>query len=70
MSAPVDVSMPANLDLGQGYSLRITALDPSTGNLVGGVKVGQVVITATNIVGGDLTSGGFFPFALISGPGA
>lgn len=67
MSAPSDASMPQNLDLGQGYSLRVTALDATTGNLVAGVKVGQVVITATNVQGGDIQSG---PFLLVPGPGA
>lgn len=67
MSKAVDLAMPQDLDLGQGYSLRVTALDPTTGALVAGVKVGQVVITATNVAGGDIQSG---PFLLVPGPAA
>lgn len=67
MSQPLEASLPQNLDLGQGYTLRVTALDATTGNLVAGVKVGQVVITATNVLGGNIESG---PFLLVPGPGA
>lgn len=70
MAQPVDISMPGQLDLGQGYTLRVTALDPTTGNLAPGVKVNQVVITAENLAGGDLSSGSFGPFMLVPGPGA
>lgn len=42
----VDAPMPENLLLGQGYSLRVTALDPTTGAIVSGVNVGTVVLTA------------------------
>jgi hypothetical protein len=58
--------MPPDLDLTQGYSLRVTALDTS-GNLVAGVNVGKTVITVNNLLGGNLSSG---PFLLVAGPGA
>lgn len=67
MSQPLEASMPQNLDLGQGYTLRVTALNPSTGALVAGVKVGQMVITCDNIAGGNLAFG---PFLLVPGPGS
>jgi hypothetical protein len=47
MAAPVLAPMPDGLVLGSGYTLRVTALDPTTGNLVGGVNVGLEVITGT-----------------------
>jgi hypothetical protein len=60
--------MPENLNLGSGYTLRVTALDPSTGALVAGVNVGLEVITGTS---SDPTGGGAFtagPYMLVPGP--
>lgn len=48
MAAPVLAPMPDGLNLGSGYTLRVTALDPTTGNLVAGVNVGLEVITGTS----------------------
>jgi hypothetical protein len=60
--------MPKDNDLVQGFTLRVTALDTS-GSLVAGVKVNEVVITANSLGGGDLSSGGASGFfALIPGP--
>lgn len=67
MSKPLDVSMPPDLDLDQGYSLRVTALDPNTGSLVTGVKVGQVVLTVVNVQAGPIEAGSF---RLLAGPSA
>ena len=70
MAAPVLAPMPDGLVLGSGYTLRVTALDPSTGNLVGGVNVGLEVITGTS---SDPTGGGVFasaPYMLVPGPNA
>jgi hypothetical protein len=62
--------MPDGLILGSGYTLRVTALDPTTGNLVGGVKVGLEIITGTPTDDGG--SGAFTvgPFMLVPGPNA
>lgn len=43
MGAPMVTGLPENLDIGEGYTLRYTALDPSTG-----AEVAAVVITAAN----------------------
>lgn len=62
--------MPSGLDLGSGYTLRLTVLDPTTGSLVTGVKVGTVVITTEALTagdGGDLATGQWF---LVPGPNA
>jgi hypothetical protein len=70
MAAPVLAPMPDGLVLGSGYTLRVTALDPTTGNLVGGVNVGLEVITGTSsdaLGGGAFTAG---PFMLVPGPNA
>jgi hypothetical protein len=65
----LDISMPPDVDLTQGFTLRVTAVDAS-GALVAGVKVGTVVITANVLGTGSLESGTFGPFMLVPGPGA
>jgi hypothetical protein len=70
MAAPVLAPMPDGLVLGSGYTLRVTALDPTTGNLVAGVNVGLEVITGTS---SDFPGGPNFtvgPFMLVPGPNA
>lgn len=71
MAAPLDIPMPEGLLLQEGYSLRVAALDPSTGNAVPGVTIGLVVITADNIgavLGGGGGSSG--DWLIVPGPGA
>jgi len=70
MAAPVLAPMPDGLILGPGYTLRVTALDAATGNLVANVNVGLEVVTGTS---SDPTGGGVFaagPFMMVPGPGA
>lgn len=70
MAAPVLAPMPDGLILGSGYTLRVTALDPSTGDLVANVNVGLEVITGTprvGVGGGDFATG---PYMLVPGPNA
>ena len=61
--------MPPNLDVGPGYTLRVTALDPNTGGLVSNVNVNTVTFTVALIEGnaGGLETGQWF---LVPGPGA
>lgn len=70
MAAPLNVWMPDNVDLGAGYTLRVTALSPTTGALVAGVNVTTTVIEGAGT--GDLSSGDFLagPFMLVPGPNA
>ena len=70
MSAPLELPLPANLELDDTYQIRVTAIDAATGTVVAGVKVGTVTLIVDNIAGGDLTSGTFGPFMLVPGPGA
>lgn len=69
MAAPVLAPMPDGLILGSGYTLRVTALDAATGDLVAGVNVGLEVITGTPSAGagGDFATG---PYMLVPGPNA
>lgn len=68
MAAPVLAPMPENLDLQAGYTLRVVALDPSTGNQVANVNIGQTVITATNISPAAAGTFAFGDWALVPGP--
>jgi hypothetical protein len=43
--------MPKDFDLGGGFVLRITAVNPTSGATVTGVKVSNLVITADPIAG-------------------
>lgn len=71
MAAPVQAAMPSSLDLTNGYTVRVTALDPSTGALVAGVKIQTVVLTADNLGGGGVGGGGGGgAWFLVPGPGA
>jgi hypothetical protein len=70
MAAPVLAPMPDGLILGSGYTLRVTALDPSDGSLIGGVNVGLEVITGTSssAPGSGVFAAG--PYMLVPGPNA
>lgn len=70
MAAPVLAPMPDGLVLGSGYTLRVTALDPTSGSLISGVNVGLEVITGTSSSpgGGDVFESG--PYMLVPGPNA
>lgn len=70
MAGKYNSSIPPDLDLDEKYTLRFTALDPSTGAAVAGVVVSNVQITADNLsalADQGLESG---PFMLVPGPGA
>jgi len=53
----ISVPMPFQLDMAPNYTLRIAALDPTTGAPVAGVTIGKVVVTADGDAGTlDLTN--------------
>ena len=64
--------MPSSLDIGPTYSLRVTALDPTTGNVVSGVTVTTMVITADYVNADAPTDGGviYGDWFLVPGPSA
>jgi len=70
MARELNAGMPSDLDVGPTYSLRVTAIDATSGALVSGVTIGAVTFTAT-LVEGD-TSGGqiYGDWFLVPGPGA
>lgn len=70
MSLPVKTGLPDNMSIGPGYTIRFTAVDPTTGAVVAGVTISDASIfcTAQGSAGaGALDSG---PFMLVPGPGA
>lgn len=70
MARPLTLALPVDLDLDETYQIRVTALDPTTGNTVAGVNVADVTLIVDNMGGGPLASGSFGPFMLVPGPNA
>lgn len=68
MSQKLDVSMPQDLDITAGWTVRVTAVDVN-GAVVSGVTVSDMGIVADAPLGnvGQLEVG---PFMLVPGPGA
>jgi len=71
MAAPLDAPFPPDLDLGPGWTLRVTALSTSDGSTVSGVKVSNFGIIVGD-AGGTIDTGNLEvgPFMLVPGPGA
>lgn len=69
MAQPLNVGMPPDLDVGPTYTLRVTAVSPSTGAPVANVNIGEVVfdVTAVGTNLDDLNQG---PWVYIPGPNA
>src|SRR5947209_7452051 len=44
--------MPPEHDLSGGYTIRVDAIDPTTGATVSGINVSNVIITARNLLTG------------------
>lgn len=65
----INAGLPEDLDIGPRYTLRVTALDPTTGNPVSGVTMSNLIFTADQVEGtpGELEVG---PFMLVPGPNA
>ncbi len=71
MAQPLDVSMPPFLDLGDGYVVQWSAIDPVTGADVAGVKVTGVSLYGTLLgTAAGSTNQPVGPYMLVPGPGA
>lgn len=73
MATPLDASMPPGLDLGPGFTLRVTALSATDGSVVSAVNVSSLSILAstqgaTGII--DPGSLAYGPWFLVPGPDA
>jgi hypothetical protein len=72
MPQEINIAMPADLDLGALYTIRVTGVD-ATGAVVAGLKVNTTVLTvdfvnaATPGDVGQLVQGDWF---LVPGPGS
>lgn len=70
MAQPTKAPMAPLLDLGNGYTIRLTALDPTTGNKVTGVTVSNLAMAVVNVGSGDASNLAVGPFLLVPGSGA
>jgi hypothetical protein len=68
VAQPLIASLPRDLDLDNGYTIRITALSPTTGAVVSGVKISAAVIMAASLVGGPPTALETGDWVLVPGP--
>ncbi len=68
MSLPVKTGFPDGITVKDGYVVRFTATDPTTGALVAGVKVSNVSIFGDDP--GGTTTEQLGPFMLVPGPDA
>ena len=66
----LDVPMPSDLDLADGWTLRVTALDPVTGAPVSGVKVSNLALEVALGEGTSPEELAVGPYMLVPGPGA
>jgi len=66
----LEAAMPPGLVIGDGWTLRFTAIDPQTGVLVPGVNVSLANVVADDLSGGGGAGGDLGPFMLVPGPEA
>ena len=67
MSQPLTVALPPGLALWGDCEIRVTALNPTTGNEVAGVQVSNVTLEVDQTVGSEADLK-FGPFMLVTGP--
>ena len=71
MSAPAYIqSMPPDMLLSDGYTIRLSAIDPTTGADVTGVTVTDYSIFGANLAAIPNEDYAYGPFMLVPGPGA
>ena len=64
MPAPYNLPLPPNHVIVGGYTIRIDAVNPTTGATVSGVNVSDVHLQVDNTGGTDLTSGDWIPLLI------
>lgn len=69
MAQKLDISMPQDLDLSAGWTIRVTAVDVN-GATVSGVNVSNMSIIADAPLAGDIGVFEVGPFMLVPGPNA
>lgn len=68
MAVPLEAPMPANLDLGPGYTLRVTALAVADGSVVSGPTVSNFAVLINDVLGDGGASLQVGPYMLVPGP--
>jgi hypothetical protein len=69
VAQPLTVPFPPDLTLTDGWLVTITAIDPTTGAVVTGVRITEALIHV-EVVEGSVTALNSGPFMLVPGPGA
>lgn len=71
MAVPLNAPLPPDLDLGPGWTLRVTAISTADGSVVSGVKVSNFGVIVDD-AGGTINTGTLEvgPYMLVPGPGA
>lgn len=67
MPQPTIAPMPPNIELYDGFTMRLTALDPTTGAVVTGVTISAATYEVAQVEG-EATELEFGPFMLVAGP--
>lgn len=70
MAKAYEASMPDGMDLGGGWTIRLVAIDPTTGNSIPAVQVGNLVMLLEAAGGTAPVDLSYGPFQLVPGPGA
>jgi len=69
MAVPTEAPLPPKLDLGPGYTLRVTALATADGSVVSGVNVSNFSVLLDDLEGAvDVGTLSFGPWLLLTGP--
>lgn len=69
-SYDIDGPLPPDLDIGDGYTLRVSAHSAVSGQPMTGVTIGTVVFTVENVGGGSVDDLSVGSFMLVPGPNA
>jgi hypothetical protein len=70
MAQKIDVALPEDVVIGDGWIVEWDAIDPTTGAAVAGVVISDANVTAPADFASDGGSGDFGPFMLVPGPAA
>lgn len=70
MSLPYSASMPDDIDCGGSYTVRVTAVDPTNGNVIAAITIESLVMVAEPLGATTPIDLAFGPFQLVPGPGA
>jgi len=71
MAKPLVAALPPDLDIGPGYTLRVTALAVTDGSVVSAVKVNNFSVLVSDVGGTvDTSQLQVGPYMLVPGPGA